>query len=56
MEHLFVKFGDPSCVGFVRYRLEKQTDVVNELSSVNMAVVLPDSCPTMYHSRSASSK
>jgi len=25
VEHLFVKFGDPSCIDFLRYRAEKQT-------------------------------
>jgi len=24
MEHFCVKFGDPSCIGFSRYRVEKQ--------------------------------
>jgi len=25
MEHLYVKFGDPSCIVFFRYHVEKQT-------------------------------
>ena len=26
MEHFYVKFGDPSCIGFLGYYVEKQTD------------------------------
>ena len=26
VEHFYVKFGDPSCIGFYRYRADKYTD------------------------------
>jgi len=26
VEHFYVKFGDPSCISFLRYCVEKQTD------------------------------
>jgi len=30
VEHLYVKFGDPSCIGFLRYRAEKETQRLTE--------------------------